>query len=240
VTQEICRDRRALSLPGRSQSRHSSASKPRRGRNTGHRGPNPRNEQGSEGWQPFRQAQGPEPAEGEGKRSERKTQRRTTPGSSRRGVSKGEKTCGTTTRPNAASGARRCWSARPPCDLPCPFRLLDGTGTSDTPAQPRSGKWMAGSVAVCGRSCASGAEARGGVEDSTINAGATATLPNSDSCACKGSEHRNGQSPQRSKRADQKAGCGKTARPVWREGPGVASRLLPQSWVRLRRLLVFA
>jgi hypothetical protein len=60
--------------------------------------------------------------------------------------------------------------------------------------------------------------------------GATATLPNSDSCACKGSEHRNGQSPQRSKRADQKAGCGKTARPVWREGPGVASRLLPQSW----------
>ncbi len=104
--------------------------------------------------------------------------------------------------------------------------------TSNKPTRTCCEKWTDGSGGDCAQSCANG---KGGEVEAVagiITDGEIDTLTPLGSSAWKRPKHGNKPASDREQNADWKAGCGKSARPVWWEGRGVVSPLLPQSGAR--------
>src|SRR5207237_6117487 len=90
--------------------------------------------------------------------------------------------------------------------------------TSDVPVPNRTKKPTGGYEGVYARSCANAGEAEDEAAEETINSGTTVTLLNLDLSAWPSSELKNLPVSDQEQLANWRAGCGRSARPVRREG----------------------
>ena len=115
-------------------------------------------------------------------------------------------------KPNAPRG-----TACPRSSRPSTARCAAGLNTSSTVAARHSLRSTAGSGGGCAISCENSTGARGSRAATTISSGPMPTLPSMGFSACE-TPMSNYASPLAGKTIDWRAGCGRSARPVRREG----------------------